>query len=169
MLALHPILPADQLRVRILKTLKVNNLEIKAVSNKTWLLVLAAFFVSYGLVLLIIDTTDFAQKNGGVLSNFLGVLLGSTLAGSLWTKIQKSSLTHSEKIKLTLGCVALAVVLELVRLGVLTSIANAVAFLPILLVGYVAVGGFVILAGLSLGNWFVLKQKGISSQSGTAQ
>jgi hypothetical protein len=147
----------------------VNNLEIKVVSNKTWLLVLATFLVSYGLVLLIINTTDFMQKNGGVLSNFLGVLLGSTFAGSLWTTIQKSSFTHREKIKLTLGCVALSVVLELVRLSVLTSIANAFAFLPILLVGQVAVGGFVILAGLSLGNWFVLKQKGISPQSGVAR
>jgi hypothetical protein len=129
--------------------------------NKTRTLSLGGFFVFYGAALFLFNSTDFDQKIGGVLSNGLGLLLGSFFTGALWVSLQRSTLSDSEKIKLTVGCIFSAVALEFVRASVLTSISNSLKSLPVLLLGHVAVGGFVILGGLHLGHWFVLRKKSI--------
>lgn len=129
--------------------------------NKTRTLSLGCFFVFYAAVLVISNLTDFNQKVGGVLSNGLGLFLGSFFSGAIWVSLQRSTLSDSEKIKLTVGCIFSAVTLEFVRASFLTSIAHSLNFLPILLLAHVAVGGFVILGGLHLGRWFVLRKKGI--------
>lgn len=102
----------------------------------------------YALVSIFDISVATDSRAGILLSNLMTVFICACVASVVWTSLRNTIMTGSEGLRITLGCLVSAAVVDSLRIILETNRVDIYWLVLAIVIGHIAISGFLVLAAL---------------------